>query len=97
MAKKSLMPSDDELRAEFHRLCAERDRIEAESSPHREAYNAKRAEFMQMEKLELDPLVAQMKLSEDGLHDIKQDIAAISRTLKGKVGDPPMADRTTAR
>lgn len=93
MAKKSLMPSDDELRAEFHRLCAERDRIEAAAKPHRDAYNAKRSEHMEREKRELDPIIATMKSAEDGLHDIKQDIAAISRTLKHQVGDPP--DRKT--
>lgn len=89
MAKKSLLPSDDDLRLEFHRLCAERDRIEEEAKPHRDAYDDKRAELMEMEKRELDPLVAKMQSAEDGLHDIKQELATISRALKGQTGAPP--------
>ena len=80
-------PSPEGMRAEFHRLCTIRDEIEAKAAPARAAHDAKRVELMELEQKELKPLQDAMFFAEKGLYEVKQDIAELSRWLKGKTGN----------
>lgn len=82
------MPTPDEMRARFHRLNVEIDDIRAKAKPHRDAYEAKRAELEQKEQRELKPLEAMMREAEVQLHDLQQEQAMLSRALGGRVGEP---------
>jgi hypothetical protein len=85
------VPTEGDLRREFHALCAERDRIALELRPLEVEYNAMRAKLEDLEARELKPLERRLRAAREAsrLHEIKQQIALISRALGGRTGDPP--------
>lgn len=82
------LPSEAEMRAEFHRLKAEAEKIMERAKPHRDAYDKARQDLAEQERRVLEPLVRTMTAAEAGLHDIQQQMAQITRLLKGQTGDP---------
>lgn len=79
-------PTPEAMRAEFQRLVTKRDALAAEAAPAREAYDAKRNEIAAREAAELTPLAEAVKAAEADLFQVNQDIAELSRWLKGRTG-----------
>lgn len=78
---------EDQMRARFRELTAERDGKRAAAAPLREARDtAVQAAQAAMDAahLQYDAAIAEQ---EDGLFDIDQEIARISRFLDGKTGE----------
>ena len=82
-------PNPEEMREEFHNLVARRDAQMALAGPKRAAYEAKRNEIMKIEQNELKPLEEAMRRAEDPLFQLNNDIAEMSRWLKGRTGARP--------
>lgn len=87
MTKPLRMPSQDEMRARFRQVDREITAIREQARPHRDAYEAKRAEIEAKRDRELKPLENIMKEAEAQLHDLQQEQAMLSRALGGRVGD----------
>lgn len=85
------MPSQDEMRAEFHRLRDELDAANAKLQPKIDAYEKKHAEITALEQSQLKPLADDLKTTRDalGVHSIQRQIALLSRALGGETGAPP--------
>lgn len=79
--------TEDGMRARFHALTAEREKILAKSGPLR----AERDAFVQETRPKEQAMNAAIKKAEAGLFDIDQERAALARALKGKTGEPPQA------
>lgn len=87
------MPTEDDMRAEFHRLKAQFEAGQEKIRPLREAYETKHAELSRLEQSELKPLADQLQAARDGLglHEIQRQMAMLSRALGGQTGAPPAA------
>ena len=76
--------TDDEARALFHSLGAERDAILAVATPLRNARDA----FVQNAQQQITDMNAEIAAAETGLFEIDQKRARIARMLGGKTGAP---------
>lgn len=79
--------TDAALRLRFREACAERDAIMARSEPLRKQRDAIQAQVGELEA-QCRPLVEQYKSIEAPLFDLQNEIAAISRALKGQTAEP---------
>lgn len=79
--------TDDEKRAEFHRLTAEANAIREKAAPHRAEYEAIRAKQSELDA-QLAEIKPRLQSIEAPLFDIDQKRAALVRDLKGKIGKP---------
>jgi uncharacterized coiled-coil DUF342 family protein len=75
--------TEDTLKERFKEACAERDAILAKSAPLRIKRDAIIAKARDLEKT-ADPLNEQIRKAETGLFDLHNEIATISRALKGQ-------------
>lgn len=77
---------NEQMRARFRELTAQRDAILAVSAPLRETRDA----YLQAEEASLAEYRAEqdeaINAAEDGLFDIAQEIGRVSRYLDGKTG-----------
>lgn len=76
--------TDDEARALFHSLGAEREAILAVATPMREARDA----FVQNADQQRRDMDAEIAVAETGLFEIDQKRGRIARMLGGKTGIP---------
>lgn len=79
--------TDDEKRAEFHRLTAEAGAIRAKAAPHRAEHDALRGKQCEIDE-QLATVKQRLKSIEAPLFDLDQRRAALVRDLKGKTGRP---------
>lgn len=86
------LPSEEEMRAEFHQLCKERDAIIAKAAPHRAKYDSARARLIEMELKEVKPHEVATKQAEAQLFQTNQKIAQLSRALGGRTGEAPKSN-----
>lgn len=82
-----MKPSHEALRARFRTLQLEIEQVRAQAAPYRTAYDNKRNELANREREELGPLKSSMKEVEAPLYNLEQELASISRQLRGKTGD----------
>ncbi len=75
--------TQDLLKQRFREACAERDGILAKSAPLRAKRDAIIAKARDLEKT-ADPLNKQIRKAEVGLYELNNEIATISRALKGQ-------------
>lgn len=82
------LPSDDELRARFWELRAQKDALIAQAAPSRTAYHVLR-EREQDIQVEQTKVAAVFKKIEAPFVEIDTEMATIVRLLKGKTGEQP--------
>lgn len=75
--------TEDMLRTRFKAACAERDAILAKSMPLREKRDGVLRKAHEIEK-KADAVAAEIREAEAGLFDLNNEIATISRALKGQ-------------
>jgi hypothetical protein len=75
--------TEDTLKARFKEACSERDAIIAKSAPIRARRDAILAKAREVEQTAA-PLNEQIRKAEVGLFDLHNEIATISRALKGQ-------------
>lgn len=85
MTKSFTMPTDkSQLRMRFHELRRRIGEVEAVSTPIRQ----QRDELLASVRDQELALNEQIRAAEDGLFDMKQEMAMISRALGGQTGHP---------
>ena len=75
--------TEDTLRARFKAACAERDAILAKSMPLREKRDGILRKAQDIEK-KAEAVAVEIRTAEVGLYDLNNEIATISRALKGQ-------------
>jgi uncharacterized coiled-coil DUF342 family protein len=79
------LPNPDEMRARFHELGAQRDKIKAKADPMR----AKRDKVVNEAATQERQMNAAIREAEAGLYEIDCERGALARALSGKTGAPP--------
>jgi hypothetical protein len=79
------LPSTDEMRARFDDLTGQREAILATSGPLRQQLSDG---WESLSRTDETALRAQIATAEDGLYEIDQERAALSRALAGKTSAP---------
>ena len=86
----SKLETEAALRARFIEACAERDAIRAAAAPIRAERDLLQND-VDVVVAQQNVLADQFKAIEVPLYDLDNEIAAISRALRGKTGDPNAA------
>lgn len=75
------------LRARFHELNAEKERVLADAQPLQDQYDSLRAKMDEI-TVALEPVRAALIEAKKPLYDIDMERAALARALQGKTGEP---------
>lgn len=86
------LPSEEQMRAEFHQMNSEIAEIERRTSPLRKKYDDLRAQECAFHDKNIAPVIEQLKIAEAQLFSLQQARARYSRALGGRVGEPAAAN-----
>lgn len=79
------LPTTEDMRARFHFVAAEVEKVEKVSGPLR----AKRDALVNKHAEQVAKLDAEIKEAEEGLFDIKVEQGNLARLLRGQTGEAP--------